>query len=265
MERANKEGKRGIIQSFFNLPSGEKQKSDELPISGEMTVPQSDQVNLSFTACEEQQQKQQQEKSPPSSSSSNFLLLLSPSSNSQYEAGDFPSSSNSRPLLTSASTKRQERSVSSSINEQQQQQESISLSSSPEFSPIASPISSKKQQLQGKVSSTPLESPSLISSSSDATSTNNLSSNNPLSINSSSNNNGLSRSMNEPPSQPLLTIYPLNKDKRCFRSQWFSQFRWLEYSIEKDSAYCYLCRHFSNGTNMNSRVRSACLVRRYVY
>jgi hypothetical protein len=40
----------------------------------------------------------------------------------------------------------------------------------------------------------------------------------------------ISRSTDELPTQPKLASYRLNKDKRCFRSQWFSQFSWLEYS-----------------------------------
>ncbi|XP_022865544.1 zinc finger MYM-type protein 1-like [Olea europaea var. sylvestris] len=30
----------------------------------------------------------------------------------------------------------------------------------------------------------------------------------------------------------------MENDNRCFRKEWFSEFHWLEYSIEKDAAYC---------------------------
>lgn len=64
----------------------------------------------------------------------------------------------------------------------------------------------------------------------------------------------ISRSPRELPTQPALASYPLNKQKRSFRSQWFSKFSWLEYSEQTDSAYCYYCRHFATGINLNSRV-----------
>ncbi|XP_022876990.1 zinc finger MYM-type protein 1-like [Olea europaea var. sylvestris] len=36
---------------------------------------------------------------------------------------------------------------------------------------------------------------------------------------------------------------PMGNDNRCFRKEWFFEFHWIEYSIEKDAAYylhCYL-------------------------
>jgi len=32
---------------------------------------------------------------------------------------------------------------------------------------------------------------------------------------------------------------------RSFRSEWYRSYRWLEYSREKDAAYCYACRLFN--------------------
>ena len=32
---------------------------------------------------------------------------------------------------------------------------------------------------------------------------------------------------------------------RSFRSEWYTLYRWLEYSKEKDAAYCYACRLFT--------------------
>ncbi|XP_022846218.1 zinc finger MYM-type protein 1-like [Olea europaea var. sylvestris] len=37
---------------------------------------------------------------------------------------------------------------------------------------------------------------------------------------------------------------PMGNDNRCFRKEWFSEFHWLEYSIEKDVAYCLHCYLF---------------------
>ncbi|CAF3976119.1 unnamed protein product [Rotaria sp. Silwood2] len=66
----------------------------------------------------------------------------------------------------------------------------------------------------------------------------------------------ISRSHDEGPTQPKLVSYPINKDKRCFRSKWFSAFVWLEYSVEKDLSFCFYCRHFLNGSNLSNRDQS---------
>ena len=62
----------------------------------------------------------------------------------------------------------------------------------------------------------------------------------------------ISHSIDELPARPILDSYPLNKDKRCFRSQWFSQYEWLEYSKQTYLAYCHYCRHFSTGVILNN-------------
>jgi hypothetical protein len=82
---------------------------------------------------------------------------------------------------------------------------------------------------------------------------------------STSNIVDISRSFSEPPSQPILTTYPVDKNKRCFRHQWFSQFKWLEYSIKLDLAYCYYCRHLNSGTYFNNRVRDVHLIYRFFF
>ena len=46
------------------------------------------------------------------------------------------------------------------------------------------------------------------------------------------------------PSRPKLNSFPKDKKNRCFRSVWYNQFSWLEYSVNKDAAYCYPCRRF---------------------
>ncbi|XP_022866730.1 zinc finger MYM-type protein 1-like [Olea europaea var. sylvestris] len=37
---------------------------------------------------------------------------------------------------------------------------------------------------------------------------------------------------------------PMENDNRCFLKEWFSEFYWLEYNIEKDVAYCLHCYLF---------------------
>jgi len=75
----------------------------------------------------------------------------------------------------------------------------------------------------------------------------------------------ISRSTDELTAQPILASYPSNKDKRSFRSQWFSQFHWLEYSEQTDLAYCYYCRHFSTGIILNNRVSNFSLIRGFLF
>lgn len=75
----------------------------------------------------------------------------------------------------------------------------------------------------------------------------------PLTSVTLSNVSDISRSFDELPTQPIRADYPLNKDRRSFRSQWFSQFTWLEYSEQTDLAYCYFCRHFSTGIILNNK------------
>lgn len=47
--------------------------------------------------------------------------------------------------------------------------------------------------------------------------------------------------------QPYGHDFPrrrIGNDNRCFRKEWFSEFHWLEYSIENDAAYCLHCYLF---------------------
>ncbi|XP_022895333.1 uncharacterized protein LOC111409524 [Olea europaea var. sylvestris] len=49
------------------------------------------------------------------------------------------------------------------------------------------------------------------------------------------------------PCQPYGHDFPrksMGNDSRCFRKEWFSEFHWLEYIIEKDVAYCLHCYLF---------------------
>jgi len=37
------------------------------------------------------------------------------------------------------------------------------------------------------------------------------------------------------PQQPKLTSYPMDKNNRSFRSEWYGSFAWLEYSVKSKS------------------------------
>jgi hypothetical protein len=130
--------------------------------------------------------------------------------------------------------------LSSPSSPSEQQEKNSSLSSSDVIS--KSPVERQQEQIE--------------SSSFEHSSTSNKPTLNP---------SDLSGSFNEPPTQPKLATYPMNKDKRCFRSQWFSQFCWLEYSILNDSVYCYYCRHFNSGTHLKTRVRNIYSVRKSLF
>ena len=57
--------------------------------------------------------------------------------------------------------------------------------------------------------------------------------------------NDISKSSSDPPAQPKLRSYPVNKQKRSLQSAWYTDRQWLEYSAENNSCFCYYCRHFS--------------------
>ncbi len=49
------------------------------------------------------------------------------------------------------------------------------------------------------------------------------------------------------PIQPKRTEYPITrvgKTKRMFSVKWFEEHRWVEWSEEKDAAFCFPCRYF---------------------
>ena len=46
------------------------------------------------------------------------------------------------------------------------------------------------------------------------------------------------------PTQPIGYNFPKPLIKRCFQKSWFKQHPWLEYSVEKDRAYCFHCYLF---------------------
>lgn len=49
------------------------------------------------------------------------------------------------------------------------------------------------------------------------------------------------------PVQPSSCVFPVTRfgtSKRSFRSAWYQQHTWLEYSVSQDAAYCFSCRNF---------------------
>ncbi|KAL9684006.1 hypothetical protein QQ045_021437 [Rhodiola kirilowii] len=57
------------------------------------------------------------------------------------------------------------------------------------------------------------------------------------------------------PNEPHLKTYPSTWDGgqyRKFNSSWFEQWHWLEYSIEKDKAYCFACFLFETESSKGS-------------
>jgi hypothetical protein len=59
----------------------------------------------------------------------------------------------------------------------------------------------------------------------------------------------ISRSCEDPPTQPKLKSYPRNQNNRSFVDKWYDGRPWLEYSITTDTSYCYYCRHFGAPTS----------------
>jgi hypothetical protein len=66
----------------------------------------------------------------------------------------------------------------------------------------------------------------------------------------------ISRSARDQPARPQLPTYKYNNDNRSFQKHWFIDRPWLEYSIERDRAYCYYCRHFGSTNNLINRNQS---------
>ena len=46
------------------------------------------------------------------------------------------------------------------------------------------------------------------------------------------------------PTQPTQHNFPISRENRSFLPRWYKQFDWLEYSVEKDKAYCFCCYLF---------------------
>ena len=57
----------------------------------------------------------------------------------------------------------------------------------------------------------------------------------------------IAQSKAESPHQPTGISYPVRfygTSKRSFQASWYGEFPWLEYSIERDSVFCFPCRFF---------------------
>ena len=48
------------------------------------------------------------------------------------------------------------------------------------------------------------------------------------------------------PSQPIINFPKsiFGRYIRCFQSDWYDKFAWIEYSVERDSVFCFVCRNF---------------------
>ena len=60
----------------------------------------------------------------------------------------------------------------------------------------------------------------------------------------------VSQQPEEGPHQPALKKYPsqqFGNQQRSFIRGWFDLYSWLEYSITKDTTFCFACRHFLGG------------------
>jgi hypothetical protein len=51
------------------------------------------------------------------------------------------------------------------------------------------------------------------------------------------------------PFQPILEFHV--KNSRSFNKKWYESFQWLEYSIEKNAAFCFYCRFFAHNSHRN--------------
>lgn len=53
-------------------------------------------------------------------------------------------------------------------------------------------------------------------------------------------------------------MYPKTKQgnqNRSFSASWYDHFPWIEYSIESNAIYCYVCRIFGNETSEDTFVK----------
>lgn len=41
-------------------------------------------------------------------------------------------------------------------------------------------------------------------------------------------------------------------DSKSFRPEWYKKYKWLEYSVERDAAFCEACCIFTNESAANS-------------
>jgi hypothetical protein len=124
--------------------------------------------------------------------------------------------------------------------------------------PISAFFSSTKKprshspQLESEVSATNLASgagtENESSSSSPEASTNSVN----LSRNTNQAPNDISQTATDKPSQPVLSSFP-KTDNRAFKSTWYKDSPWLEYSVISNSCYCFVCRHYSSNDSVTRK------------
>ena len=59
--------------------------------------------------------------------------------------------------------------------------------------------------------------------------------------------NDIAQHKSDSPHQPSGITFPARKfgsSKRSFQASWYTDYSWLEYSIERDAVYCFPCRFF---------------------
>ncbi len=58
----------------------------------------------------------------------------------------------------------------------------------------------------------------------------------------------LAPSPDHPPCQPNIRVPTtlVGGNQRCFNPEWYKSYSWLEYSVQKDAAFCYPCRLFTS-------------------
>ena len=78
---------------------------------------------------------------------------------------------------------------------------------------------------------------------------------------SSGNVDDIALTASSAPCQPANITFPKrpysDKVSRSFNPSWYHQYSWLEYSIQKDAAYCFPCRLFGVGSIGHGRPEKA--------
>ena len=64
----------------------------------------------------------------------------------------------------------------------------------------------------------------------------------------------IAQGLHQQPAQPVIKFptTEIGSKKRSFTSSWYAKYKWLEYSIIKDSAFCYPCRYFAQTSGRSS-------------
>lgn len=231
MQLNDKEAKRGTIDCFFRSSSFKKKKLNASnPISMiDRSIPSSEPDPAANLSSNNRSELSTSSIVPnPSSSSSSVFSCTT----SHFPSTISPSSSPSFPASASISSP----SPSATISPEGPVSPSsllVSLSLSSQLSPV--------DQTSPSSQCSPSHSSSTVVRASDPEDPH-------------EDLSDISRSPKERPTQPKLSSYRMNKDNRSFRSAWFSTFPWLEYSIKLDFAFCYYCRHFTDGSNLLTRV-----------